>query len=140
MSHLTVAFAGSVVVLAVAGLSTAVGYVLGGGGLGQLPRLLGAAVVYAPALWLLVGLTVAIVGLAPRATIAAWAALVFCFVVGFLGTILGVPRWLASISPFDHTPQLPAAGLSVLPLLVLVAIAAGLTGIGLYGLRRRDIG
>jgi ABC-2 type transport system permease protein len=37
-------------------------------------------------------------------------------------------------------PQLPAASLTVLPLLVMSAIAAGLTLIGLTGLRRRDLG
>jgi ABC-2 type transport system permease protein len=37
-------------------------------------------------------------------------------------------------------PQLPAASLSLLPLVVMSAIAAGLTLIGLTGLRRRDIG
>jgi ABC-2 type transport system permease protein len=36
-------------------------------------------------------------------------------------------------------PQLPAASLTLLPLVVMSAVAAGLTLIGLIGLRRRDI-
>jgi putative exporter of polyketide antibiotics len=37
-------------------------------------------------------------------------------------------------------PQLPAASLTLLPLVVMSAVAAGLTLVGLTGLRRRDIG
>jgi ABC-2 type transport system permease protein len=140
MSHLTVAFGGSVILLVVAGLGVAVGYSLGGGDLTLLPGLIGDAVVYAPAMWLLVGLTVALVGLAPRGVVAAWAVLAFCFVDGLLGKVLGVPGWLTTISPFQHVPGLPAADLSVLPLAVLTAITASLTWAGLSGLRRRDIG
>jgi len=140
MSHLTVAFGGSVVVLAVAGLSVGVGYSLGGGDLTLLPRLIGAAVVYAPAMWLLVGLTVALVGLTPRAAVAIWAVLAICLVLGLLGKALKLPGWLMTISPFQHVPQLPAADLNVLPLVVLTALAAALTWAGLSGLHRRDIG
>ena len=44
------------------------------------------------------------------------------------------------ISAPEHVPELPAADLSNLPLVVLTAIAAALTLAGLSGLRRRDIG
>jgi ABC-2 type transport system permease protein len=140
ISHLTVAFAGSVIMLVVAGLAVGVGYALGGGDLASLPRLLGAAVVYVPAMWLLVGLTAALVGLAPRAAPTAWAVLAVCLVVGLLGKVLDLPRWLMTSSPFQHVPALPAATLSVLPLVVLTVIAAGLTWAGLEGIARRDIG
>ena len=140
ISHLAVAFAGSVIMLVVAGLAVALGYGLGGGDLASLPRLLGAAVVYLPATWLLVGFTAALVGLAPRAAPAAWAVLALCLVVGLLGKVLGLPHWLMTISPFQHVPALPAATLSVLPLVVLTVVAAGLTWAGLEGIARRDIG
>jgi ABC-2 type transport system permease protein len=140
MSHLAVAFGGAVVVLVVAGLGVGVGYGFGGGDLGRLPALVGDAVAYAPALWLVVGLTVALVGLAPRAVVLAWAFLAVCLVVGLLGRVLKVPGWLMALSPFQHVPQLPAADLSIMSLAVLTAIAAALTWAGLAGLRRRDIG
>jgi ABC-2 type transport system permease protein len=139
-SHLTIAFLGCVALLAVAGLSTAVSYAFVGGGPGVIPRVSSAALVYAPAMWLLVGLTVALVGLLPEWLPAAWAFLGVCFVFGFLGTILPIPNWLRDVSPFQHVPLLPAARLEMLPLVVLTAIAAGLTLTGLAGLRRRDIG
>lgn len=140
MSHLTVAFGGSVIMLVVAGLAVGASYGVGGGDLTLLPGLVGAAVAYAPAMWLLVGLTVAFIGLAPRGAGAIWAVLAGCLVVGLLGEVLDLPGWMATISPFQHVPRLPAADLSVLPLAVLTAIAASLTWAGLSGLRRRDIG
>jgi ABC-2 type transport system permease protein len=57
-------------------------------------RLLGAALAYAPALWLLAGLAAALFGLAPRGVSAAWAALAACFVIGLLGEVLDLPAWL----------------------------------------------
>ena len=140
ISHLTVAFGGSVVVLTAAGLAVGAGYSLGGGDLTRLSVLIGAALVYAPAIWLLIGLTVALVGWAPRAAEATWAVLTVCLVFGLLGKVLKLPGWLMTLSPFQHVPQLPSADLSVLPLVVLTAIAAVLTWAGLAGLRRRDIG
>ena len=139
-SHLAIAFSGSVIVLALAGLATALSYGVAGGGPGVVPRIAGAALVYAPAMWLLVGLTVALLGLLPDAIVASWMFLAACFVLGFLGDVLNIPGWLRGVSPFEHVPQLPAAHLTVLPLVALTALAAGLTLAGLAGLRRRDIG
>lgn len=139
-SHLTVAFVGSVILLAVAGLATGLSYGLAGGGMGSVPRLVAAALVYAPALWIMVGFAMALEGLLPRWAGASWAILAACAVVGVLGEVLHLPRWLQDFSPFERVPQLPAAGLTVLPLVVISAMAAGLTLAGLGGLQRRDIG
>jgi ABC-2 type transport system permease protein len=139
-SHLVVACAGSVILLAAAGLATGLGYGLAGGGMQSAPRLFVAALVYAPAMWIMVGLTIALDGPAPRLVGVSWAILMACVVEGFLGTVLGLPRWLSDLSPFERVPQLPAASLTLLPLVVMSGVAAGLTFIGLTGLRRRDIG
>jgi ABC-2 type transport system permease protein len=132
-SHLAVACAGSVILLAVAGLATGLTYGLAGGGMQSIPRLFVAALVYAPAMWIMVGLAIALDGLVPRWVGVSWAILVACVVVGFLGAVLGLPRWLSDLSPFERVPQLPAAGLTLLPLVVMSAVAAGLTLIGLTG-------
>jgi ABC-2 type transport system permease protein len=88
----------------------------------------------------MIGLVIALDGLAPRLVGVSWAILVACVLEGFLGAVLGLPRWLSDLSPFERIPQLPAASLTFLPLVVMAAVAAGLTLIGLIGLRRRDIG
>ncbi len=138
--HLSVAFAGTLVVLAVAGLSVGVSDAAVTGDPGVVAKSLGAAFAYAPALWVVVGLTVALVGLAPRGAAAAWGFLTLCFAIGMLGQLLDLPTWAEDVSPFQHVPQLPAAGFTVVPLCALTAVAVALTGVGLWGLRRRDIG
>ncbi len=139
-SHLTVSLAGSVIVLAAAGLGTGLTYGIAAGDLGQVGRLVGAALVYVPAVWLIVGLSIAVVGLFPRWVMVAWAALVACFVIGFLGDILNLPGWVTDLSPFQQVPQLPADNLVVVPLVVLGALTTALTTTGLAAFRHRDIG
>ena len=139
-SHLTAALAGSVILLGVAGLATGLTYGIAGGDVNRVPKLLAAALVYAPPMWLMVGLTIALVGLLPRWAGASWAILAACVVVGFLGAVLHLPSWLQNLSPFERVPQLPAASLTVMPLVVISAIATGFTLAGLVGLRRRDVG
>ncbi|GLW50361.1 ABC transporter permease [Streptomyces sp. NBRC 14336] len=139
-SHLAVALAGSVVVLALAGLGAGIAYGSTGGGWSQIPRLTGAALAYAPALWLLAGLATALFGLLPRATAAAWAVLAACAVIGLLGEVLGLPSWVRDLSPFEHVPHLPAGDPTVAAPLLLALVAALLTAAGVAGFRRREVG
>jgi ABC-2 type transport system permease protein len=139
-SHLVIALAGSVALLAAAGLATGVSYGLAGGPWSSVPRLLGAALVYAPAMWLMAGFATTVFGVVPRLVDVVWAVLAGCFVIGLLGDVLRLPGWIVKISPFERTPALPAADLTVLPLAVLTLLAAVLLVGGLAGLRRRDIG
>ncbi|MFJ9744308.1 ABC transporter permease [Streptomyces chartreusis] len=139
-SHLIVALAGSVVVLAAGGLGTGLAYGLTSADLSQVLRLIGSAVGYAPALWLLAGFATALFGLVPRGAAAAWAALVLCFVVGLLGQALDLPDGVRDISPFEHIPHLPAADVSLTAPVFLAALGAALTAAGLAAFRRRDVG
>ena len=66
--------------------------------------------------------------------------LVFSLVVGFFGEVLDLPSWVAGLSPFEHTPLLPAERYRSVPLVILAATTTGLTVAGAYGFRRRDIG
>lgn len=139
-SHLGVALGGTVILLAAAGLVTGLSYAVAGGPLDAIPRLVGAALAFTPAVWLMVGVGAALVGLAPRAAIAAWMALTFSLVIGLLGQLLRLSHWVRDISPFDHVPRLPATDARPLPFVILGVTAAVLCGAGLAGLRRRDIG
>lgn len=140
LSHLTIAIAGSVVLLAVAGLATGVSYAIAGGPWSSVPRLFGAAIVYAPAMWLMAGLALIAFGFAPRLVNVAWGVVAGLVVIGLLGEVLRLPDWLLKLSPFERTPALPAADVSVEPLAVLTLLAAVLVLGGLGGLRRRDVG
>ncbi|MGH2792355.1 MAG: ABC transporter permease [Actinomycetota bacterium] len=138
-AHLTVAMVGTVIVIASGGLGTGLAFGVSTGDLGQVTRMLGAALAHTPAVWVLGGFTVAIFGLVPRASAAGWAALAGCFVVGILGPLLDLPNSVSDASPFNHVPQVPAAAVTAGPLLALTLIAAALAVVGLSALRRRDL-
>jgi ABC-2 type transport system permease protein len=139
-SHLAIAGGGTLVVLFLAGLAFGLADAAVTADAGAVWTSVVGALGFAPAVWVLVGLVAALVGLAPRATALSWAFLGLCFLIGMFGQLLDLATWVEQLSPFQHVPQYPATDLHVLPLAVLVAIAAGLTAIGLAGLRRRDIG
>jgi ABC-2 type transport system permease protein len=88
----------------------------------------------------LLAIGVVLHGVAPRAAMALWGVLAGCFVIGFFKQLLGIPTWVADLSPFEHTPRLPAVGFDAVPLVVLTVVAAGLAAAGLAGFRHRDIG
>ena len=137
---LAVTLLGSAVVLAMGGLGTGLAHGLLSGDTAAVPRLLGAALAYLPAPWVLVGVAVVLFGLVPRVAAAAWAVLAGCVLVGLLGPLLELPGWVSGVSPFQHVPRLPAAEFSTVALVVLLGVAAALVGAGLTGFRHRDIG
>ena len=140
LGHLAVAGAGTVIVLTTAGLATGISAAVVVGDAGLVTRLLAASLAYAPALWLLCGCALALVGVRPRAVAAVWGLLIGCFVISFLGPVLQLPGWVVALSPFDHVPLAPAEAMSAVPLVTLAAIAAGLVAVGIGGIARRDIG
>jgi ABC-2 type transport system permease protein len=139
-SHLAVAYGGTVLVLAAGGFGAGLIYGLIIGDLGQVGRLLAAALAYTPAAWVMIAIGVALFGFAPRWTMLAWAPLSVCFVIGLLGDLLGLPRWLEDLSPFERTPSVPAVDLALGPLIVMTVVGIGVTWLGLAGFQRRDIG
>jgi len=138
-SHLAVALTGTFVAVAASGLGMGVGYAMIVGDASQVLRLTGVVLVTVPAVLVVLGATMALYGLVPRWALLAWGVLAFVAVVGYLGEVLQLPTWSRDLSPFEHVPALPAEDLTVLPLVLLTAIGAGLTWLGLWGLSRRDI-
>jgi ABC-2 type transport system permease protein len=139
-SHLVFAVAGPVVLLALVGLTTGLVYGAQTGDMGKtLGRLLGAALVQLPAVWVLAGIAVALFGLVPRMAAAAWGALVAFLLLTEFGSFLNLSRWATDISPFSHVPKLPGGTFTATPLLWLTAVAVVLIAAGLAALRRRDL-
>jgi ABC-2 type transport system permease protein len=98
-----------------------------------------AAVVRLPAVWVLVGVSLALYGLSRRAGPIAWAVLVATFLASEIGPLVDLPGWVRDLSPFTHVPTLPGGEVTVAPLLVTLAIASALVAAGLLTLRRRDL-
>lgn len=138
-SHLLVASVGTLVLLAVGGAGMGLTAALSLSDAGELPRLAGAALVHAPSVWLLVGLATALYGLAPRAAVAVWAVLGYSAFILLYGGLLDLPTWLDNLTPFGHTPELPAEGFDPVPPVVLTVSTGALTWLGLAAFRRRDL-
>jgi ABC-2 type transport system permease protein len=142
LSHLMIAAGGTLVLLTAMGFGAGLGFVARSGGGGhQIAVLIGAGLAQLPAALLLAGIATALIGLAPRFSVAGgWAALGAVILLLFLGALLKLSHWVLDISPFTHLPKLPGGAVTVAPLVWLSVIAAALTVVGLLGLRRRDIG
>jgi len=138
-SHLAVAAGGTIVIMFVTGLAVGVGFGVASGDLGQVPAILGAALVLVPAMLVLGAFTVALYGYRARWAPLAWVGLVWAIVVGLFGSLIDIPQWARNLSPFEHVPALPASGFDVTPVLLLSVAAAALTAIGLVAFARRDI-
>ena len=91
-AYVAVAMAGSTLVLAANGIGAGLADAINSDDASQLPRLLAAAVVPAPAVWVVVATAVVLFGFAPRAAAAAWGVLGACALLVVLGPLLGLPR------------------------------------------------
>jgi ABC-2 type transport system permease protein len=138
-SQLAVALGGGLAMLAGIGLGMGAAYAISGGDAGQLPRCVGAALAYTPAVWVFAGLAALLFGVLPRATAWTWAVFGAVALLDFLGPLLKPPGWVYDLSPFDRTPSLPAEPFAVAPLLGLLAVAAALLAAAFAGFRRRDL-
>ncbi len=140
-SHLTVALLGSALVVVAAGLGEGVAYAQTISDPTQIPRMMGVGLVYVPAVWLVVGVTVLAFGWLPRAaSVFGWAALGVCLFVTIFADVADLPAWVQNLSPFEHTPEAPFESVTATPLLGIAAVVAVLLASGFVGFRRRDVG
>jgi len=94
---------------------------------------------YLPAIWVMSGLVVLLVGFIPKLTAVIWAVFGYTFLVMYFGRIMDVPEWAQKITPFGNIPQLPVQEFTIAPLLILTFIAAALTALGVWRFKERDI-
>ena len=137
--HLAMALGGSFVLLLMIGLGMGIARALSADDLGEVPRLIAAALAYTPALWVFSGMAAALFGLVPRAVGVTWGVLGVLAFMGLIGPLLQLPNWLYELSPVEQVPRMPVADFSVVPVLALAGIAAAFMVAGLLAFRRRDI-
>lgn len=102
--------------------------------------LLKANLVYVPALWVMLGIAVLLIGLRPRMAVAIWGYFGFSFFVTFLGRLPDfLPEWVVKLTPFGWIPNLPTDEISIPTLVLLTGIAIVLILGGLAAYRRRDV-
>lgn len=138
-SHLLVALVGSAVLMFLTGLGLGLSASQALGDDEMLMRIVAAALAHIPAVWLTVGIAVALFGVVPRATPLVWVVIAYAGVVGWLGALLRFPEWAINLSPLGHTPLLPAEAMDWTPLVVMTVLAGALVVAGSAGFRRRDL-
>jgi ABC-2 type transport system permease protein len=99
-------------------------------------RLVAASVAQLPALAVVAGVAVLVLGAAPRAFGLAWAFLGYVVLTAMLGGVL--PDGSDVASPLRYTPMLPAEPMDWPAVLVLAALGAVLLTAGVLAFRRRD--
>ncbi|MEU6717364.1 ABC transporter permease [Nonomuraea sp. NPDC046802] len=104
----------------------------------ELPRLLSAALVQLPVVWVFTGVALALFGLRPRLVAATFAVAMASMLSGWIGQELRLSQWIVNLSLFEHVPKL-AGHMAVTPLIVMTVVATGLITIGLAAFKRRDI-
>jgi ABC-2 type transport system permease protein len=99
-----------------------------------------AVVNVVPLAWLVLGLGVALLGLLPRLTAPLTYGLVLAaYLLDFVGGVLELPEAVLDASPFRQLAAVPAESLAVTPLVVMMAVGAVLTAVGVVAFRRRDL-
>ncbi|MDM5225184.1 ABC-2 transporter permease [Cytobacillus sp. NJ13] len=99
----------------------------------------GAALSYYPAMLVMIGLSVFLIGFLPKFTSFIWLYVLYSFIVLYLGGLFQFSDWIGSISPFGHVPQAPVEEFSIIPLLLLCLFAGVLAAAGFIGFNKRDI-
>lgn len=121
--------AGTIVAAIAAAAATGVGF-----GTGFLQALLTV-----PAVWTAAAVGVAVVGVRPQASLAAWIGVVLSFALTLLGPTFRLPDWALGISPFWHVPTVASGVPDLSGLAGVCAVTAALVLAGFAGFRRRDI-
>ncbi len=129
----------SIVSLGLAGLG------LGGIGISTIDEpmpitlFLKSALAYLPALWIMIGIAVVMIGWAPRLTSLTWLYLAFSFIVNYFGELFDFPEWLQKLTPYGYVARVPIEAINYGDVALLIAIAGLLLFIGFWGFNRRDM-
>jgi ABC-2 type transport system permease protein len=101
-----------------------------------------AGMVQVPAILVISGVVVAVTALLPRwAGAVCWTIIIVFILLGplFGAATFQLPEWTQNLSPFAHTPKLPGADVTAVPVVALIAIAAALAAAGVATFRRRNL-
>lgn len=98
-----------------------------------------ACCAYLPAIWVFIGISMALVAFLPGKTYLSFVYLGYSFVAVYLGVLVNFPEWTRRLTPFGYIPNHPIESITAGPLLALGAIAVLLAICAFIGYRRRDV-
>lgn len=138
LSHVLIALIGPAIALILSGIMIAVVAHLKGVGINSW-QIIGQAIIEIPAVWVIIGLSIAMIGRRPQVRMGAWLAVVMAFVLTIFGPMFKLWDWVQGISPLWHVPNLAVTGPDWMQLVWLGLVAAFLLIAGFAGFARRDI-
>lgn len=99
----------------------------------------GAAIVYYPAMLVMIGMATMLIGFVSKLTSLIWLYVFYSFIVIYLGGLFQFPEWVEKLSPYGYIPQLPVEEMEYVSVTILILIALALMAVGLIGYNKRDI-
>lgn len=140
-SHLLVIGFGAAVILLLTGVGTGAAVAGSLGDWQTFGDVVASHLNMIPAVLLVLGLCAALYGWVPGWLPAiGWAVVALAVFVGNFADLLDLPEWVRALSPLSHPADMPVESFDVLPALWLAVLALAGAGIGLAGLRQRQIG
>jgi ABC-2 type transport system permease protein len=139
LGHVAVTFAGTALMLLVAGVGMGVGYALVTGDGAAVDEYVLPTMAHLPGVLVLAAVARLLFGVAPRAAFLSWLGLVFCLVVMMFAVVFRMPQWLQDVSPFEHLALMPAEDFRLAPFVVVTGVAAALSVVGQIAFQRRDV-
>jgi ABC-2 type transport system permease protein len=139
-SHVVYPAFGGVLLMLAGGLGTGIG---AGAVLGDFwswtGKMLLSGLAQVPAVWIFAAAGLALFGLVPKYTSAAWGVLGVLLLIAYLGPAIDLGPWFLDLTPFTHIPHIPGGTFRWAPILWLTGVSAVLTAAGYRGLQRRDV-
>lgn len=99
-----------------------------------------SALAYLPAIWVMIGVAVLLIGWVPKFTGFIWLYLTFSFFVIYLGSLFQLPAWVEKLTPFGYVSAIPLEQFDVMQAALLTLVAVVLIVAGFIGYNKRDIG
>jgi len=144
--YVVLAFAASVLLqlLTASGLYFTAAYLTGDANPFSFGDLFMSFLAFLPALWIMIGFTVFIVGVIPKATGLVWMYYGVVALISFMGRLIftGDLSWVMNITPLHFVSQpepMKDYVINYTPLAVMTGIAIALTIVGFISFRKRDM-
>jgi len=98
-----------------------------------------SAFLYLPAIWVMVGLLMLLIGFLPGKGVLIYYYLGYALVVNYIGRLIKMPEWTWKLTPYGFIPQYPLEKISLPVHFGLLSLFILLCALGLYGFNKRDI-
>lgn len=138
-SHVLIAYLASALMISLTGLGLGIGLGFASGDFSRTSELFASGFAQVPAMWVTGGLALLLFGISSRLGPLAWGLFAAFILIWTLASFGDLPRWIVDLSPFSHTPAVPAVPVDLAPLLIMTLLSLAFTAAGLALWRRRDL-